>query len=155
MAGDNEARLTAQKHFRETPAALHLQIAFTGIDVDQARHEKYLDHQREKVAINTANHVIAAGNIQFWKGVMQILVGNATVAPAGTGDAGEAAAHGAGTRDAFAHGADIADDEWFAAGSYPSPGSYRSPRSYPSAGSYPSAEPAACGCSLAPATHSR
>jgi len=42
-----------------------------------------------------------------------------------------------GTRDAFAHGADIADDEWFAAGPYPA------------------ADPAACGCFPAPASRSR
>jgi hypothetical protein len=112
---------------------------------------------------------------------------NATVVPAGTGDAGEAATHGAGragipnaamngarqpgataghgldatdvdgagTRDAFAHGADIADDEWFAAESYPSAQPYPSADPYPSAQPYPSADPAACGCSPAPATRSR
>jgi hypothetical protein len=58
---------------------------------------------------------------------------------------GAAASHGldaagtrvAGSRDAFAHGADIADDDWLAAGPYPS------------------ANPAACGCIPAPATRSR
>jgi hypothetical protein len=48
-----------------------------------------------------------------------------------------AAISNGGTRDAFAHGADIADDEWFAAGPYPA------------------ADPAACGCFPAPASRSR
>ncbi len=48
-----------------------------------------------------------------------------------------AAINSGGTRDAFAHGADIADDEWFAASRYPS------------------ADPAACGCFPAPASRSR
>jgi hypothetical protein len=59
--------------------------------------------------------------------------------PPGAGSAAtdRAATDGAGTRDAFAHGADIAENEWFAADPYPS------------------ADPAACGCFPAPASRSR
>jgi hypothetical protein len=81
-------------------------------------------------------------------------IANPTAPPTETGDTGKASdisethetgevdvdltgAHGSVTRDAFAHGADIADDQWFAAERYPS------------------ANPAACGCSREPAARSR